>query len=144
MTQLSDYLAQFEHISDVTPMTLTIRGKSYDACSYVAKFNTPVCPLTGSIRARRLWRIIYCIGGLPSVYRRNTRVAFSIAGDPSDWYIASYWPYLYAHMHKQDLSAVPGEHQPFGPNFLLTQWDVKEPIDKYEPTKRQRVQITLS
>lgn len=146
MTNLSDYLASFDHISAVTPMTIEIKGETFEACSYVARFETPEGSEAYRRGERTYWRaFIYCIGELPSCYRRNTHVAFTIPGDLAEWYVACYWPQLYKHKqeHKQDLSVTPGEYQPFGANFMLAPWDDKDPIDYYERKPYRRVRVTI-
>jgi hypothetical protein len=142
-TKLADWLSSLEHISAITPMTVAINGKTYDACSYAARFETPEGSEAYRRGERHYWRnFIYCVGELPKCYQHNTRVVFTIDGDPADWYVASYWPQL--HNHRQQASETRGKYQPFGANFLLAPWDAKQPIDHYEDRPRRRYAATVA
>ncbi len=144
MSKLTDWLETFEHISTVTPMTIEIQGKIYEAASYVAKFNTTESCDAYRRGERTYWQsFIYVLGELPACYRRSSHVAFTIAGDPSEWYVACYWPGL---IYRKQLSdATPTEYQPFGPNFMLSPWNTADgkAIDYYEDKSYKRVLLTV-
>lgn len=144
MTRLSEWLSGFDHTLDVTPCKVEIKGTSYDACSYLARFTAP----EGSAAAQRgdapTYRsFIYCLGYLPACYRRSSRVAFTMAGDPAEWYVACYFPGVHKGMQEP---VSPSEYMPFGANFIMVAWDAPGTIDQYEdkPYKRVAIKVTKS
>ncbi len=144
---LASYLAQFDHITSVTPMKIEFpygkKMETYPACSYLARFKTVENSPAYDRGEREYWKsFIYLIGELPSSYRKNRKIVFQIPGDPEEWFVSSYWPSLLRH--KQEIPQIPNEYHPFGPSFLISPWSFPEPIDQYETHKYHRLPIRLT
>ena len=117
-------------MQNIQPVTVKINGKTYQAAKYTNK--------TGH------GEDIYCVGFLPPVYLRSSHVCFTIPGDKRDWYIASYFPISKNRCQPLPQDIDP-EYHPFGPNFMLTPWTVKDSqIDSYEKAPYKRIEISVT
>ena len=154
MTKLADWLNGFDHITAVTPMTVTIGSATYEACSYVARFETLEGSSAYDNGERHYNRsLIYCLGKLPSCYLRSSRHAFLINDDPADWFISSYFPAIQPRRQaagsrqasgRRQADVQPTDFHPFGATFMLSPWDSPCAIDEYEsrPYRRLRISVT--
>ena len=93
--------------TDVKPGKLTIGRHTFAAATYTQNDQ----------------RLMYVIGEFPPILRRKRNMCLNINGMPADWYVA-------AHMQREIPDEFKNSH-PFGKNFLLSLWDIAEPIDKY-------------
>lgn len=120
MSKLTEWLAAFDHTSDVSEISVTIKGTTYVGARYTQN---------DSVR-------LYLLGALPACYRRSTRTAFVIDGE--DWYIACY-------MEGGKIAADNAQYHPHGEHFMLCKWSVPsgDAIDRYEPTPYTRVPTTI-
>lgn len=139
--ELGLHFAKHAHVSSVKTGTVTIGRETYPAARYVEYLETP----TGTpayARGERAYtrEMIYCVGNLPSAKVRGN-VAFTIAGDTRDWYVAGYYGNVTAR--KQEIKG-PNEFHPFGNSFMLAPWDIADSkIDTYARTPYKRVPATL-
>lgn len=113
------WLNSLQQVSDVQPITVTIKGTRYIGASYRDDI------FGGKLR-------LYLLGRLPACYRRSTRTVFVI--DNADWYIASY-------MRADRLNAENKRYHPFGEMFMLCRWQVSDgsAIDRWELRPYNRV-----
>lgn len=112
-------------MKNVQPMRVRIKNATYEAAAYIN-------PYIGEGR-----EFIYCLGQLPYCYRRKQSTCFTREGDPREWYICGYYPWMKSG--KQIPSDSQNQYQPFGANFWLAPWEADGRIDDFEPTQYDRV-----
>lgn len=119
--KLKAYLETLPNVSRVRIVTVSIKGTSYEGCSYVDS-NFGEQPR------------LYLLGFLPACYKRSTRTAFVIDG--ADWYVACY-------MQSAETLNNPqyAPYHPLGFHFMLCRWAVPDggAIDRYEMRPYNRV-----
>lgn len=123
---VSDYLASLPGVSDVKPVTVTIGRETFSGARYTDTRHYTAGMMAVQRGERkdgepytREW--LYLLGDLPKPYQRSTRVAFTMADDKREWYVASYHD-------GRDAPAKP----PFTPCFQLAPWEDNKPIDYQE------------
>ncbi len=72
---------------------------------------------------------------------RNGNVAFRVAGDARDWFVAGYYGNV---VNRQQAKASPNEFHPFGNSFLLALWGSDTAIDAYTRTPYKRVALAIA
>lgn len=117
--KLQEWLQNCPDVTNVKPVQVTLgkpKGKQfvYSGCSYIQR---------GEER-------LYLVGKrfLPK------RKASCFLCNNEDWFVAGY------------IDEVPKQFEechPFGPNFLMMKWTVKEPIDMWEPHGYERIPMTI-
>ncbi len=123
MTQLTSWLSQFPAVSDISEITVTIKGTKYTGARY--------CDSNFGNKPR-----LYLLGALPACYRRSSRTAFVIDG--ADWYVAAY-------MEQRRITEEFAPFHPCGEHFMLCCWDAPDgAIDRYELRPYNRVAATLA
>lgn len=143
--QIAEYLRSIPNarVTSTAPCTLTIGKVSYPACRYTETLATPAGCEAHRRGEREYTREMFFVAGmLPSANRRGN-VAFTIAGEPCEWYVAGYFGNV--RDRKQEIKS-PDEFHPFGNDFLLAPWDIKDglPIDHYARVPYRRVAITVA
>jgi hypothetical protein len=143
--QIADYLRSIPkaRITSTKPCTLTIGKTVYPACRYTETLNTPIgCEAYRRGEREYTREMIYVTGMLPSANLRGN-VAFTIAGESDEWYVATYFGNVSAR--KQETKE-PTKFHPFGNNFLLAPWNVPDgqAIDHYARVPYRRVTVTIA
>ena len=126
---------------DITTCTLRIGRHDYPAARYLQRHATP----PGSpayVRGEReyLSQTIMAVGKLPSFYRRSSKVCFTMADAVHEWFVAGY---AGAIANRVQADVEPSDINPFGNTFLVSPWNLSEPIDRYERNQYRRVPIEL-
>lgn len=88
---------------------------------------------------------LYCLGWMPQKLHRDHQ-CFTLAGDSRDWFLSGYFPAQKRNAWERRLRALSGdvnEYHPVGPNFRLTPWTCRDPIDKYCDTSYDRSPLVL-
>lgn len=123
---LAEWLTACGNIVDIEPVRVRIGDESWEACRY-----TQISEHDGKkYRNKR----IYCVGNWPKSYRPNRReggTCYPFEG--RDWYVCCYI---------KDIKPVFAPYHPFGPNFILGEWEHSEPMDQYEQPY-ERIPMTL-
>lgn len=121
---------------------VTIGNESWRACDYeqVHEYTSDMMACThGGIKpgTKYVTRSIYCLGDLPTPYRkRREKVCFPM-GDGMDWYVKGY-------IEKKSISPQFEQFHPLGANFMVGPWDIKgEKIDQYERKPYDRVTMSV-
>lgn len=111
--------------TNVELVTVTIRVSA----KTVLKFN-------GARYTQREAERIYLLGECPKEkFRRPNKTCFQYNG--AEWYIAAYAP-------KENITPANKEFHPFGPTFLLMQWNIEgSKIDSYEKYPYDRLTMTV-
>lgn len=141
--EVADYIRnKSTSVDSCEPVTVTIGNQVYPAALYTETLDTP--PGCDAYRnGQRIYQrtMIYAVGMLPRSYTKSTRVAFKVADDSRDWYVAAYFGNL---KHRKQEVASPSEFHPWGNMVLLAPWDLPDAIDRYEPTPYRRKPMHIS
>ncbi len=123
MSDLIATLAAIDHLSNVRPIAVTIRGTRYEGAAYESTIT-------------RDKTVYYLLGERPACYLRSSRTVFVIDG--ADWYVQCYMP---AERITPEIAA----YHPHGAHFQLAAWSVPsgEAIDRYEMRPYNRVPVTV-
>ncbi|MHC4297973.1 MAG: hypothetical protein ACYS7Y_11770 [Planctomycetota bacterium] len=117
---VAEWLNSLPGIEDASPITLTIRGKTWEGAVYTQR----------DIRR-------YClVGARPKCHSRSSRVCFRLHGDDRDWYVASYLK------DYDDLTEAQKVHHPFGQTWFMMPWNSPGKIDD-GMRKYTRVEATV-
>ena len=140
--KIADLLLTLPDVTYAEPCTIAVKGTRYAAARYAQRCTVPPGCRAYTEGKRFYTQVAYYIaGGLPAV-KRNGNVAFRIAGDSHDWYVASYYPAM--NGRKQACMVAPSEFHPFGAIWLLHPWDIEDSkIDTYERVPYKRVNVDV-
>ena len=129
---------------NVRPVRVTIGTQTWAGAeaSRVVEI-TPGCRAWTEGRRHDVARLVYVAGTLPKGYLRSTHVAYTRAGDPCEWYLASYYPAIERHRQGPLSPDASSEYHPFGASFMLFPWDVDGKIDQYERRPYERLPLTV-
>lgn len=125
-------------ITRILPCYVTIGSRTYPAARYTEHLMTPEnCDAWRRGEREYDREMIYCVGFLPSA-KLNGNVAFTITGEPSEWYVAAYYGNV---VKRKQETAEPNEFHPFGNSFLMAPWSVPDgtQIDHHARVPYRRV-----
>lgn len=119
----------------------TFNGASYILVSHYTKDMDGV--IRGQYKAGQEYekKVLYLLGPKPECAKKvkmgaggfyESSVVYKNADDPFDWYVSSWY----------DINEVNNYH-PFGRFFMMSRWDLSEPIDHYETVKRERATLSI-
>jgi hypothetical protein len=137
--EIVDFLMRLPHISDAQPCTLKLNDCSYPAARYRATSQVPKgSPAWQRGEREHTSEMIYAVGMLPKDYLRTSHIAYTMAGDTREWFIASY---AGERRHRRQMVVQPTEYHPFGNSVLLSPWSVPDgtAIDHYEAKPYHRL-----
>ena len=140
--ELGAWLARLPQVTNVQTGSVTIGRTTYPAARYTKRLQHQPGTRAYQEGKREYTReMIYCVGDIPAC-KRHGNVAFTVADDSREWYVAAY--YLAYRGRGKQAQAERNEYHPFGNSFMLAPWDVPDStIDQYERVPYRRVAALL-
>ena len=124
-------------IGEVEPCLITIGRSVYPAVYYEQeRKNDRGTPAYDEGHRSYTLAAFYCLGKLPSAYKKSTHTVFTNGG--LDWYVAG-------HMQKSRVKKQFKEYNKLGVHFMLMPWSVPDgsEIDKYERKPYKRIPMKV-
>ena len=120
--ELSQWLAQQDHVSIVAPVEVKIAKRTFAGARYAED-------IEGQFAER-----LYVIDELPPLYRRSQRICFRTDDEDRDWFLTSWF-------RQVNICTEYEEACPFGNHFILTffssleSWESRQCIPKLRRLK---------
>lgn len=140
-----------DRVRDAVPVRVTIKDEVFYGARYtwVGHYTEDMMACTRGDKnpgEEYVHENLYLIGKLPSSYKLKRlwrgsaelcqKIVYRLPGSDLDWYVACYLP--------DEPTEETRSFHPFGPNFMLSPWDVPGPaIDHYDAKKRERLAVSV-